>query len=92
MALTNKEKMARRQAKIAADPQRREKYLKAERDRNQKRRKNLKSTMTNEEFKKFKEKESARILKIYNVKRAKQSKFPIQDKPNCSSEELSLPK
>lgn len=40
MPLTNKEKMARRQAKIASDPVKREQYLKSEHERKKKRKRN----------------------------------------------------
>lgn len=74
MPLTNKEKMARRQAKINADPNRREQYLEAERERKKKQREIMKNSMSARQLRQFKAKESARILAIHKKKRAEKVK------------------
>lgn len=74
MPLTNKEKLARRQAKINADPNRREQYLEAERERKKKQREIMKNSMSARQLRQFKAKESARILAIHKKKRAEKVK------------------
>lgn len=71
MPLTNKEKMARRRAKIASDPVKREEYLKSERERKKKEREMLRKSMSPRQVKKFNVKESARVMAIYKKKQAK---------------------
>lgn len=74
MPLTNKEKMARRQAKINADLNRRELYLEAERERKKKLREIIKNSMSARQLRQFKAKESACILAVHKKKRAEKVK------------------